>query len=1338
MKKTIQHLLTLTLFLFSLGTGQAQESNSVRQPGYWTLGINAGWAYQQSDVPIDWKGWGVGATLAKNLYYKPGAIFGFDARGRFLYDRTYGLDHAQSSGINNNDALNGGRGDGIDYTVENGGPGFVYQNHRTEKGELAIEGVLHFNRLREKTNINLALFGGIGLDIYKTKIDQRDSDGLYSTDYLGLNPRDPVSFKKSFLRDNILDGIYETDAQGFENTAKVNLMPAIGAELGYQFTPRFSMGLSHKLTFAQTDLLDGQKWRNDNLASSNNDLHHYTNLHMRWIIDAGMRRKMQPPIIQMIRPTNNPHKTRETYADIGAKVLHVNSAMDITCTVNGTSVPFNFQREYFSLFHQNLRPGRNEVIITATNNAGRDQERLTIIYEESIIDTPPPNSSATPRVRVTNPPNRSVTTPNEYFDFTAEVDHVSRKQELTLSIDGRNLTDFDFDASRGFVRANIRLQKGRNYVQLKAKTRGGSDEDDAIITYDKRAEQNDRRPEVRITRPSGNPYRTQNERVSLEADVQEVSNKGDITVRLNGRALRDFNFDGRTVRTELYLRDGENTVEVEASNNAGRARDNQTIIFEDRYTPPNPGRAPVVTFTRPSQRNSTSSSQRYDIRASIKNVNSKNDIRFYVNGRRVSNFNFNNETLSQNITLQNGNNTISIEASNSVGNDQAEVYINYSKITTPSNPPQVNITRPTSSNSSSATINLEAKVLNVTTKSGITLTLNGRSVSKFSFNTSSKLVTANLILNNGRNTIIVKARNADGNDEDSKVINYQKAGSPPQVNITRPVAATSTTPNVSLEAKVLNVTSKRDITISLNGRTITAFAFNTKSKIVSSSLVLKGGKNTIVVKANNTDGSDQDSKSITYTVASSNPPQVSITRPTARTVSSPSQSVQAKILNVTNKSNISLLLNGARISNFSFNSSTKIMSATVTLRSGTNTIVVKANNTDGSDQDSKSITYTKASNPPQVDITRPTAKSTAISTITLQAKVLNITDKNKISVSLNGTSIKTFNFNTLNKTLTTQMKLRPGNNTIIVKATNSDGSDQDSHIISYTVASKPPTVVITSPRSKAQLKNATSTVKATIKEVSSRTGVKFYVNGKANSSFTFSGTTFSGTAKLVKGQNTIKVTATNGDGTDNASVTVFYDPPVLLAKPVVKFVNPARPNTNVRGKNFTVKVNVQNVTAKSQITFKVNNKVSSRFAFNSSTGLLTSTLVLQSGSTKFEVIATNTSGRASANTSVNFGGIIISPENKTPKLTFVSISEPTVDPFQPDTGRSTFVAKVSNLTSKNQVTFFVNGEASTNFTYNTKTKTIKAIGVVKRGNNTLTIKVKNASGEDQLSKTIVF
>ncbi len=1339
MKKTIQHLLSLALLLISLNSIQAQESNSVRQPGYWTFGLNGGWAYQQSDVPIDWQGWGVGATLAKNLYYKPGAIFSFDARGRFLYDRTYGLDHAQSFGIDNNDALNGDLGNGINYTEANGGPGFVYQNHRTEKGELALEGVLHFNRLREKTNINLALFGGLGLDIYKTKIDQSDSDGLYSADYLALNPRDPVSFKKSFLRDNVLDGVYETDAQGFENTAKIGFMPELGIELGYQFTPRFSMGLGHKLTFAQTDLLDGQKWKNDNLATSNNDLHHYTNLHMRWIIDAGTRKKMQPPIIQMIRPTSNPYRTRESYGDIGAKILHVNSAMDITSTVNGKSVPFNFQREYFSLFQENLRPGRNEIIITATNSAGRDQERLIIIYEESIDETPPPpNDSATPRVRVTNPPNRNVTTPNEYFDFTAEVDHVSRKQELTLNVDGQNLSNFTFDASRGTVRANIKLQKGRNYVQLKANTRGGSDEDDAIITYDKKAEQNDRRPEVRITRPSGNPARTQTERVSMEADVREVRNKGDITVRLNGRTLRDFNFDGRTVRADLYLRIGENTVEVEATNNAGRARDDQRIIFEDRYTPPNPGRAPVVNFTRPSKRNSTSSSQRYDIRASIKNVSSKSNIRFYVNGRRISNFNFNKETLSQNITLQNGNNTISIEASNNLGSDRAEVYINYTKITTPKNPPQVNITRPTSSSSSSPNINLEAKVLNVTSKSGITLTLNGRAVSKFSFNTSSKLVTASLVLNNGRNTIIVKARNADGEDEDSKVISYQKSSSPPQVNITRPVAATSSTPNVSLQAKVLNVNSKRDISLTLNGTTISNFAFNTKSKIVSSSLVLKSGRNTIVVKANNADGSDQDSKSITYNVVSSNPPQVNITRPSAKTVTTASQNVQAKILNVTSKNNISLLLNGKSISNFSFNTKTKIMSATVSLKTGRNTIVVKANNSDGSDQDSKSVTYTKASNPPQVTITQPSARSTTNSSVNLQAKVLNISDKNKISVSLNGTSIKTFSFNNLNKTLRTPLKLRAGNNTIIVKATNADGSDQDSHSITYTVASKPPTVVITSPRNKAQLKNGSTTVNATIKEISSKSGVKFLVNGKVNSTFNLRGTSFSGTAKLVKGQNTIKVTATNGDGTDNASIIVFYDPPVLVAKPVVKFVNPARPNTKVRGKNFTVKVSVKNVSAKKQIIFKVNNRVNTNFAFDARTGLLTSTQILKGGVSNFEVIATNVSGKATAKSSVNFGGIIISPENKVPKLTFVSISEPAIDPFSPETGRTSFVVKATNITSKSQITFLVNGKVSTTFEFNTKTKVIKATGIVKRGSNTLTIKVKNDSGEDQLSKTVVF
>ena len=102
-------------------------------------------------------------------------MFSFDLRGRGLFTRSYGADAVRSYGLGKIEALNGGYLASLNYDVDQTAPNdssFVYHNYRHSMGELGVEGVLTFNRLRERTGVVFALFGGIGLDFYRTRTDQ--------------------------------------------------------------------------------------------------------------------------------------------------------------------------------------------------------------------------------------------------------------------------------------------------------------------------------------------------------------------------------------------------------------------------------------------------------------------------------------------------------------------------------------------------------------------------------------------------------------------------------------------------------------------------------------------------------------------------------------------------------------------------------------------------------------------------------------------------------------------------------------------------------------------------------------------------------------------------------------------------------------------------------------------------------------------------------------------------------------------------------------------------------------------------------------------------------------
>jgi len=514
--------IALLMLLFSITTLSAQKSTyststQERTPGYWTFGLNGGLAYQTSDVPFTTDGWGAGLTLAKNLYYRPGSTFAFDLRGRLLYAESYGLDHERSYGITRNPVLNGT--EGLDYTKANNEAGFVFQNNRTHFGEIGLEGVLHFNKLRERTNINLSLFGGVGIGGYWARTDQADSDGnLYSAGYLGID----TTASRSVIRrqlDEVLDGYEETDALG-DDFGGIGFMPGAGIELGYQLTPRFSLGLGHKVTFTRTDDFDGVRYDHQNNLSTDNDWHHYTNLNLRWIIDP-KKDKQKGPDVDIINPQRSTTTIYQSSAFIRASVKHVNNAMDIDLTVNGKSTPFDYSNNILKSEFE-LIEGRNKVTVSAYNAAGSDSETVTIIYvdrfknEDPVIENKPRVEAPeindpviddspvveTPRtpypvVKITRPYRNSETVEDDRYRVKATIENVDYKDDVYFTVNGRRQDNFSLRGTR--FESDIYLNEGNNRIKIEARNQRGTRSDQANIKLEEPVRLV--KPLVNITKP---------------------------------------------------------------------------------------------------------------------------------------------------------------------------------------------------------------------------------------------------------------------------------------------------------------------------------------------------------------------------------------------------------------------------------------------------------------------------------------------------------------------------------------------------------------------------------------------------------------------------------------------------------------------------------------------------------------------------------------------------------------------------------------------------------------------------------------------------------------------
>ena len=1348
MKRHIKKFSILLIALFAMTTAYGQVSTYNQQPGYWILGLNGGLAYQQGDVPALLDGYGAGLTLGKNIFYKQGAPFSFDLRGRALYTRTYGLDHAPSLGIAKNNALNGTKGP--TYLSEGGGPGYAFLNHKTDLAELGLEGVLNFNQLAERSNVLLSLYGGVGIDWYKTATDQLDASGTYATQYEGIDTRRSVSSIRNTLKNEILDGHYETNAHGFKEAGKLGIMPSLGAELGYQLSPKFSMGIGHRVTFAGNDLLDGQQWNNANNLTGDNDLHHYTSLHMRWKIQ-GQQTRPKAPQITITAPDYNPLTSRHPNAEVRAIIKHINGPMDVDARLNGHSIYFDLQKDKFRCDFP-LEFGRNELVITATNSVGREQKKVVVFYQEAIIDNPEPPVAYRPQVTITNPRSQSTTVQQDQFTVRATIKNINSRDDIRFIVNGREQYGFDFRASKQTFSAAIPLQYGRNDIRIKAFNATGEASDAATIYFEQRYTQNP--PRIRITKPNRNPYYTQKRHVKVEAQITNITHSSEIEYYINGQSSRNFEFANNCFLANTTLREGRNTLTIKAFNRDGEDSEEVIVIYEIDE-PVVEDDLPEVRITRPAKQHSTTTYSTASIRAQLRHVDRKSDIDFFLNGRSFTNFRYQKNTgrLEATVTLKEGNNSITIKGHNATGSAEDEVFIAYTKkvIHTPK-PPTINISKPrNNSTTEQAITSLEASVTNIADKRDIEVLLNGRRIKDFSFNSNRKLVTARMTLREGNNTITVKAVNDDGQDQQSVAVRYKKkvihTPKPPTVNISKPrnnsITEQATT---SLEASVTNIADKRDIEVLLNGRRIKDFSFNSNRKLVTAQLTLREGNNTITVKAINDDGQDQQSVAVRYkkkVIHTPKPPTVNISKPRNNsTTEQATTSLEASVTNIADKRNIEVLLNDRRINDFSFNSNRKLVTARLTLREGNNTITVKAINDDGQDQQSVTVRYKKKVlpivKPPVVNITAP-AKATTQATqkrYLVKATIEHIKNKNDITFTLNNRRITDFSFNSKTQSFSASISLKEGNNKIQISAVNKAGRDKDEASIRYTIALPAPTVNISSPKNNSLLKVDQTTVQASIQHVQRKANITFKLNGKAISNFSFGKSRLTANVQLKEGKNRIEITVKNSAGSDKDMVQVTYQKTVSIAKPTVKFLAPRKKGELINTAKYVVKASIQHVKSKADISFWMNGKPIQQFEFDTKKQLLTATISPRKGRNDFKIEARNKAGKATANTQLNYS--VKTTLGPAPTIANLANSRPAANPFNPSEAKTRITANLTNVSSNKQIDFQVNGKRITNFTLDAKKKTFSALITLKKGKNTVDLKVTNNGLSDEQTLIITF
>lgn len=847
-------------------------------------------------------------------------------------------------------------------------------------------------------------------------------------------------------------------------------------------------------------------------------------------------------------------------------------------------------------------------------------------------------------------------------------------------------------------------------------------------------------PTIRYYNPARTGEVTEEGNFEFAATVSNVTDKNDIDIVVNGRSIYDFKFNPKNGRISTFevLNYGANTIVISARNACGADQQTTTITYQKRMPQP-----PVVYFTNPTNSPYSTTDSRFNLAAKVFYVDGSQNIIFKQNGVVNSNFTFNTSTndFASYVVLQNGSNVFEITATNPDGSAVATTVIIYGRKVECQNP-VISIKQPARApaytNSSDYTI--IGSVFNVTSSNQISVVVNGKNTTNFTYNTSNQTVTARVILQKGINTVVIKAANACGSTSENLTITYTPVETtqpaPPTVSFIAPYQTNTTVSSGTYNfiATTTQITSASQVSVALNGSKINNFTFQPTTNQITFTGSLIEGYNTAVVTVVNNDGSASATTSVLYRKVAT-APTVNFTNPATSpiTVTVSTYNVVAKAVNVTLKSQVTLYVNGSKTTLFTFNPSSGEIAYTSILREGSNEFKVEVKTDGGAASDQTVIIYQK-----RTVIEAPTIKFTSPSTsievktpsYNLIAQTTNVDEKEHISITRNGEGITNFTFNVATQEVRFTSSLAEGNNAFVIVVNSEGGTAQDAVTVKYDkeIIILAPSVSWTAPASPGTITVLnTHTFVAKTSSINDKNKISITLNNNSVSDFSFNTVTgiVSFKSSLNAGSNTATIRVSNESGTASDATSIIYKPITVTEcpKPVVT-INGKNPTVEV-AKDYRLSGTVTNITSAQNIQILVNNKeISTPITYNNK--LFSASLLLTAGTNVIEVKATNNCGVVS-----DFSTVSV----ETCKIPEIVVISPTriVNVTQNTTAKVEF--GVTNITSKEQLQLMVNGKEQP-FTFDAVNSRVTINANLVTGANKAELIAQNNCGGTAKSVTI--
>lgn len=373
--------------------------------------------------------------------------------------------------------------------------------------------------------------------------------------------------------------------------------------------------------------------------------------------------------------------------------------------------------------------------------------------------------------------------------------------------------------------------------------------------------------------------------------------------------------------------------------------------------------------------------------------------------------------------------------------------------------------------------------------------------------------------------------------------------------------------------------------------------------------------------------------------------------------------------------------------------------------------------------------------------------------INISGTVTNINTGSDMTMTLNGTPVAGYTYNTTSHVFNYPATLQNGANTFVVTATNVAGTSNASATVYYiqpTVGSEmAPVIKINFPAQSPYTTGKNNvTVTGTIQNVSTKNQIKVSINGVETSVFNYNSTShaFSINSNLILGANSFTISASNPAGNDSKTTTVILKqdvvnvPNLYIAPPAISFISPNLNPATTSTSFVNITASVLNVNSVNEIIATLNGSLipTNALFFTPTIHQLKFKVSVVPGSNSVIVSASNSGGQDSKTLTINYVKPIETPPVVAAPV--VNILSPSSNPFSTSIGTTTINGTVLNVTSAGQISVTMNGAVMPSNAINFNAASHELIFNVNliQGTNSIIIAATNAGGKDSKTQTINY